>query len=221
MNLISLIICLVLSGLMLSVGIFYNGSSYTASKNEAKYVKLMNDFSELSQAAQAANAQKHEFSRYVSPTRSLINGGFLSSAPHFDKMTPVESDYNYKLYKNTNYMANDKSSDWTVIKILISDKDLCAKINGFEKIPSLLIEGNGEEGGMNEENQPRGAIVDHIYASGGQLFSFISQPDLTTKTICFRSSDTEMDNEYVVSHIIDISEARRQLSFEINQQEPN
>lgn len=210
MNLISLIICLVLSGLMLSVGIFYNGSSYTASKAEAKYLKITNDMSELSQAVQAAQAQKYRFNGYGSTARSLVRGGFLSSAPHFDKKTDINSAYNYTFYKNTEYMASKSNSDWTIIRILINDKDLCSRVNGFGKIPSLL--NNGEMDG----GQPSGAIADHIYASGESLMSFMYRPDLIADTICFRPMDSEMPDEYVVSHIIDVSEARRQLNFEIN-----
>lgn len=215
MNLISLIICLVLSGLMLSVGVFYNGSSYTASKTEAKYIKLMNDMSEISQAAQAANAQKYKFSQYESPTRDLVKGGFLSSVPQFDKKFPVDSTLNYRLYKNTDYMADDNNSDWTVVRIVTENKDICVRVNeanNLNKIPSVDGDGGGED-----ENQPEGAIVNHIYASGESLMSFVNRPDLIADTVCFLRIGGEMENAYVISHIINVSEARRQLNFEINQ----
>lgn len=220
MNLISLIICLVLSGLMLSVGVFYNGSSYTASKIEAKYVKLMSDMSEISQAAQAANAQKYEFIPYEPPTRSLVKGGFLSSAPHFDKKFRVYSILNYKLYKNTYYMASDNNSDWTVVRIVTDNEDICVRVNQanrINKIPFVHQSLDVEWGGEGDENQPVGAIVNHIYASGNSLIGFVDRPDLIADTVCFLETGIEMEEKYVISHIINVSEASNQLKFEISQ----
>lgn len=141
MNLISVIVSVVLTGLMLSVGLFYGGSTYTDSKAEIDAVKIIDISEKMKSSVKIAESRDIELTEdldYVEslngeplppdvklklPLDIMLEKGVISEIPQIYK-NGGGSGRSFDLLKTFR-----TSSLINVMKVDINESKLCSKIN--------------------------------------------------------------------------------------------
>lgn len=141
MNIISVIISIVLTGLMLSVGVFYGGSTYTDSKAEIDAVKIIDIYEKMKTSVKIAESRDIDLtgnSNYIEtpngeppppdmvnklPLDIMLEAGVISEIPKINKENNgFKHDFDLlKTFESGRFI--------NVMKVDINEEKLCSKIN--------------------------------------------------------------------------------------------
>lgn len=230
MNLISIIISVVLTGLMLSVGVFYGGSTYTDSKIEIDAIKIIDISEKMKTSVKIAESRDIDLtgdSDYPSepsnlplppdivkrtPLDIMLENGVISEIPKIYK-GGEQSKQDFELLKTF-----ESGSLINVMKVDIGEDRLCSKINEIiSGNPSISKIDNTFYDGMPSFLNGYGII---LMTDGGHITNMNASRNYTGK--CFENDGGVFStkHKYLFISIFDSSMANRDLkSVNIDQPE--
>lgn len=205
MNMIGIIITIVLSALLLSVGTYYGDSMYKEQKVKTQAVKIKSDMEQISFAIKKAYSDD-VFLDDGSTFQPLIKAGILSEVPYFNKDEAAETGHGSDYVMSYSF-SNDAIDAPNMVTLQTRDVNLCKKINDeYSMTYKGIVPTIDETKQQQVPSTLTGALFNHLSVQFESISLFENKVDSTNKTFCYKIDDGK-SGLFVVSHIVDMSKA--------------